>query len=590
MRARWFPIPVLLATGLLAVIGASTAAPATAPGRLALRVIPFPGTPDAAPSSAIIFSSLAPTEVHSVHVLGSRSGVHSGRLEALPDGAGTAFVPGRPFSAGERVQVGAELTSPAAGTAAGDPGATRLSFRFGVAVPAAQPASASDASSSAHTTGGPPTRSFHSARDLHPPVVSVSADPDRSSGDIFLTPSHSSQAGPMILNPQGQLVWFDSVRGAFNLQVQRYQGQPVLTWWQAGVGGNVIANRSYQRVAVVRAGHGYTTDAHDFEIASRGTAWLLGIDNVTANLTSVGGPSDGTVYDFVIQKVDIPTGTVLWEWHAYGHIPLNASYKRPRYGHYDAYHLNSLQQLPDGNLLVSSRSTWSVYKISTTTGRILWTLGGKYNQFKMRPGTHFEWQHDAQRSGNTLTLFDDADAPQEEGQSSAKELDLHVSARKVGLIHRYTHTPPLLSSAQGSTQLLPNGNVFVGWGTEPDFSEYTPGGRQIFRGSFPLSETSYRAFRFPWTGHPQDPPAVAITAGEHGAANVWASWNGATSVAAWRVRGGASCRSVLRTVAKVSRAGFETEITLRNPPACLQVQALNAAGEVLGTSSAQPVG
>src|SRR5947209_12451219 len=104
-----------------------------------LRVNPFPGTPDASPQSEIIFSALAQSDLASVTVVGSRSGRHTGHLITLPDHAGAAFVPDRPFTPGEHVRVMAALTSPQAGTASGPPGATHLTFSFSVLVPVAMP-------------------------------------------------------------------------------------------------------------------------------------------------------------------------------------------------------------------------------------------------------------------------------------------------------------------------------------------------------------------------------------------------------------------------------------------------------------------
>jgi hypothetical protein len=571
----------------------------SAHGSPALDVIPFPGTPDAAANSSIIFSSLTTSEVRSVIVRGSRSGVHRGHLQMLPQGAGTEFVPLRPFTPGERVRVIAHLNSRAAGTASGDSGATLLRFSFGVGVLAANAPPPPDGLPAATAARhGPPSRSFHSAPDLHPTAVSVSRDPDTTSGDIFIAPDHTAQRGPMILNAQGQLVWFLPVRGkAYNFAVQRYQGHRVLTWWQGHRGGadgeDVIMGHSYRVKAVVRAvGTGYSADLHDFQITPRDTAFINAVVPVRANLSSVGGPTNGYVWDNVIQEIDIATGKQLWSWHSYGHIPLNATHSLPHGSSYcDCFHLNSIQQLSDGNLLVSSRNTWSIYKISIKTGKILWTLGGHYNQFRRGTGAGWAWQHDAKRSGNTLTMFDDGAAPQVEQESAAKVLHLEVGKKTVTLAHRYYHRPPLLASAQGSTQLLPNGDVFVGWGTEPDFSEYTRGGKQIMTGSFPLGVTSYRAYRFIWRGRPVTPPALAVTTGSNGSANLWASWNGATDVASWRVLGGSSC-SALTPWTRVHRYSFETQIRLKHPPACVEVQALSSRRRVLphGTSAPRSVG
>jgi hypothetical protein len=466
-----------------------------------------------------------------------------------------------------------------------------LSFSFKVALsPSARGSRRAAASEKAAVAKIGPAQSFHSEPWLRPPAVSVSSDPDRSSGDIFLTPTHGPQRGPMIINRRGQLVWFmPRPHGvATNLEVQTYDGQPVLTWWEAGPGRgrDVIMNRSYRIVKVLRAGNGYTADSHEFQLTSGGTAFLNAVAPIRTNLTSVGGPSNGTVDDCIIQELDIKTGRVLWEWHSFGHVPVSDSYYRQSFTKpYDYFHLNSIQQLPGGNLLVSARNTWGVYEINRQTGKVIWTLGGKHSSFHAQPGAEFEWQHDARLHGSVLTMFDDAALPQEERQSSGKVLRLNLQSRTVRLVKRYTHSPPLLTGEEGNMERLPNRNLFVGWGAQPDFSEYTPGGRQIFNGSFALGVMSYRAYRFAWSGQPITRPAMAAARSSTGA-RLWASWNGATDVAWWRVLGGPS-PSRLRPL-KVSRAtGFETAITLPARPRYLAVQALDSGRRILRTSLTQ---
>src|SRR5579884_998874 len=246
----------ILLAGALAVFLVSRAqAGVSRPAPSALHVNPFPGTPDAAANSSIIFSSLTrASELWSVTVRGSRSGLHRGVTEALPQGSGVAFVPSHPFTPGERVQVIAHLSSPAAGTASGDPGATRLAFSFGVVVPAASPPAPSDPAgpaASASTASSASYLSFRSAPKLHPTKVNLPSDPDTTSGDIFISPDHTLQRGPIILNSLGQLVWFMPVAGKVsNFAVQSYQGKPVLTFWegpnQSGKDGyDVIMDSSY---------------------------------------------------------------------------------------------------------------------------------------------------------------------------------------------------------------------------------------------------------------------------------------------------------------------------------------------------------
>ena len=89
-------------------------------------------------------------------------------------------------------------------------------------------------------------------------------------------------------------------------------------------------------------------------------------------------------------------------------------------------------------------------------------------------------------------------------------------------------------------QALENGDWFVGWGQDPDFSEFNAAGALLLDAHFPPHTQSYRDFRFAWTGLPTEPPAFAIERAAGGAASVYASWNGATLVAAWRVLSGPS--------------------------------------------------
>jgi hypothetical protein len=582
---------LLVLTGALAALGTSASA-AWAAG---LHVIPFPGTPDAAPATQLIFSALRPAEIRSVQVIGSHSGRHRGHLSPLPAGAGTAFVPDRPFLPGERVRVHAGLASAAAGAAMGAPGSTTLRFAFTVGQAAslrsrtvtrtrAAPGRKSDAY---------PTLKFHSAPSLHPPAYTATGNPDQSSGDIFLSPTGSSSAGGMILDSHSQLVWYGQLKygQAVNLGVQHYRGHPVLTWFHGTIfgGKDVIMSRAYRKVAVVRAGNGYAADLHEFRITPRGTALIDAYVPVHRNLQAIGGPKHGTVFDCVIQELDIRTGRVLWEWHALGHVPLGDSYADVpnKLGIYDYFHLNSIQQLPGGNLLISARNTWGIYEIDRRTGRVIWTLGGKHSDFRPGHGTRFEWQHDARlHAHGILTLFDDADTPQEEPESSAKALRINTATMRVSLVQRYTHSPPILAAFGGGAQVLPNHNVFVSWGSSPQFSEFTSRGKQIFTASFVFGVGSYRAFRFRWVGQPRTKPSLAVSSASGGGVTLYASWNGATEVVAWRVLGGAS-QSSLTPVLRATRKDFETAIAVASSRPYFEVQALDARGRVLGTSRAQ---
>jgi Arylsulfotransferase (ASST) len=461
-------------------------------------------------------------------------------------------------------------------------------LRFSIAAVAAVVGCLTAAQASARPL---PLSSFHSLPGLRPPKVFVSGKvPDPRAGDIFGDAQNSIQAGPLILGPSGKLLWFDALpnRGfAHDVKVQSYRGQSVLTFWESYGGGiDVILDHSYQQIATVSAGNGFTTGNHEFQITPQGTALINAYRVIPANLRPVGGRRRGRLIDQAIQEVDIATGRVLWQWNALDHIRLTATYAgKPGARPYDYLHMNSIQQLPDGNLLVSARHTWAIYEISKQTGRIVWTLGGKRSTFRIGRGARFEWQHDARmQADGTVTVFDNGDGPYAaESQSRALRIRLNYKRRRATLVRAYMHRPPLLSKSEGAVQLLPDGNTFVGWGSEPYFTQFGRHGKQRFDAHFGPPLQSYRAFRFPWSGQPTTPPDVAAAATPSGT-RVFASWNGATEVASWRVLAGPSS-AALGPVGQFSWVDFETKMWVGSTQPYVAVQALGADGRVLGTSS-----
>ncbi len=385
---------------------------------------------------------------------------------------------------------------------------------------------------------------------------------------------------------------------ATNLAVQEYEGKPVLTWWQGnisihgfGLGEDVIADDTYTDIAHVRAGNGHQSDLHEFQLTPQGTALVTAYDPILCNLSSVGGPAYGGVTDSVFQEVDVKTGLVMYEWTSIDHVALEESYEPASRSSaadpFDFFHLNSISVDRDGSLLISSRNTWTVYKLGQQSGQIVWRLGGKHSSFKMGPATGTAWQHDPRELPNgSFSIFDNGSSPKAHDQSRAVVESVNPQSGTVTLVDRLTHTPPLLVESQGNVQALAGGDWFVGWGQEPFFSEFGPEGKLVFDAHFPVHDESYRAFRFAWTGTPAHPPAFAFAPAGAAGGTVYASWNGATEVASWRLLAGASASS-LSTIAQVPRSGFETAIPLPAGTAgpYLAVQALSAAGQVLGTSA-----
>jgi hypothetical protein len=343
-------------------------------------------------------------------------------------------------------------------------------------------------------------------------------------GDIFVAPSgdQSSYAnGPEILGPTGKVLWFHAVpagQEAADFRPQIYDGKPVLTWWQGtGLGGlstgtDYIYNDHYQQIAAVNAGNGYSADGHEFLITPWNTALILSYTTATANLTSIGGPADQTVIDGIVQEIDIKTGKVLFQWNSADHVPysqseqpLPASASTP----WDWFHINAVHLARGRSLLIDARDTWTTYNVSLRTGQIRWRLGGKDSTFTEQAapgqtldsaGEIFAWQHDPEQVGpNEFTFFDnDSAGTPLLSYSRAVTVRLNFRTKVATLVASDDQPAGLSAASQGNAQTTANGDLFVGWGALPYFSEFSRSGQLTFNAEFPAGVNTYRAYQDPW--------------------------------------------------------------------------------------------
>jgi hypothetical protein len=423
------------------------------------------------------------------------------------------------------------------------------------------------------------------------------------------------QGGPMVLDSKGHYVWLKAATKAapdtLNLQVQRYQGKPVLTYWDGTVsntgemlGSWHVLNDRYKEIAKIPPIiDGWQPSGHEFSITSAGTALTTGYRYLQhRDLSSKGGGTDQTLLDSGVVEVDIKTGKIVKAWSADDHIPMAdavppANPNSP--AAYDPWHINSIDVDKDGNWLVSMRNTWAIYKINSTTGAIIWTLGGKSSNFAIPDNVAFAFQHDARWLPNgDMSIFDNdccAFMPQPSGppkaappvhgsQSRGLEFKVDENAKTVSMVTE-NKLYDLISGTQGNRQVLSNGNVMVGWGQQPFYSEYSKTGTLLLSVRYPDADESYRAYRYVWKGNPATKPAAAArVAGRR--TRVYASWNGATEVAAWRIWAGPTSRKLKLVAKRVAKGGFETAKTIKSAGPIVKVQALNKKGRVIGTSRA----
>jgi hypothetical protein len=557
-----------------------------------LVVTPMPGSRDAMPQTQLSFLGAPGRALSGLSVVGSETGLHVGALEPYSQGDGESFVPSAPFAPGETVSV--------AGVWNGGGGAQSFAYTFTVGDP--------DPIARLPEPGKPngphgSVLQFVSAPGIEPAAFSVTVNSAAAQrdGDIFLAAYPGPGAtGPAIFDPHGSLVWFKPLPlGTFaaDVRVQRYGGRRVLTWWQGtiskhgfGLGVGEIYSPSYRRIATVHGGDGVAEDLHDLVLEPDGAALITVWKPLYCDLSAVGGPADGAVYDASFQDIDIGTGLVRNEWDSLDHVPVAASYmpasRASAAWPYDWFHLNSVAPAADGSLVISARSTWAVYDLDRASGAVRWQLGGRQPSFTMGPGTLTAWQHDAEPLGGDLvSLFDNGGPPSGLSHSRGLVVAVDPATHTASLVTSVAISTPIFAQTQGDLERLPDGNWWIGWGNVNESSEVSADGRQLFEAHTPAGSESYRTLRFPWTAWPASRPQVAVRRAAQGGLRVFVSWNGSTQVARWRLEAGRSARA-LKPLRDVARSGFETVIAAPASARVVRVAALDARGRVLAASPA----
>jgi len=245
----------------------------------------------------------------------------------------------------------------------------------------------------------------------------------------------------------------------------------------------------------------YGLDSHEL--------WLTGTPgNVVAqyftyegrpgDLSSLGGPASGTVWGHhLVRQV---AGQLVFNWNAWNYYSI-ADWIEPTGVNppNDFDHTNALDFDLDSNYIVSFRAMGAIDKIDRATGRILWQLGGRLNQFTLTgdPLGEFSGQHCVRVLPNGHLLMFDNGLGRVAFNSRAVEYAIDEQAKTATMVWQYLPMPSVYSAIVGSVQRLANGNTVVEFGTTGLIDEVDPSGTLVARGTFTFhgNSNAYRAIR-----------------------------------------------------------------------------------------------
>jgi hypothetical protein len=253
-------------------------------------------------------------------------------------------------------------------------------------------------------------------------------------------------------------------------------------------------------------------DFHDAQLLPNGHYLLQGAYARQADLSSIGGPANATIWDDVVQELT-PEGWLVWQWDAYDHIEINEVGQHWRSTilahpspYYDVFHMNSVEQTGD-NILLSFRHLDAVYDVKRSTGAVVWKLGGEPRNPALPGvqltilndiygGNHFSGQHIARLlADGTVTLHDNQSDMHRPPRAVRFRIDLAAGTAR--LIEQVTDPAVTDSGCCGSAVKLPTGNWVIDWGLNPYVTELTPAGLRVFRLTF-SGLFAYRAFPIPF--------------------------------------------------------------------------------------------
>ena len=399
--------------------------------------------------------------------------------------------------------------------------------------------------------------------------------------------------GPHIYDGQGELIWsgtslFDSFN-IFDFRPMEINGEMMFTATYKREDAGLIIDSSYQIRKMVHWPGGHNAaNMHEFTLFDGGNKALVLTREShqlgKAQSQALGHEANCHVNTNGLLELDITTSppSTLFNFSLIEHISVDEiTYPSERNvselcrDGWDANHCNSVDRFENGDYLVSCRHTDALYKISRESGKIVWRLGTTRSDFEFDKNARFSRQHHARvlnhnETHTIISLFDNARGESLDAATyeHSRGLILSLHEGRADVMAEYARPDHKYSTSRGSLEVLPNGNVFMGWTFDSRISEHSADGRLLMEARLPPKKNSYRSYKSPWVGRPSDPPDAwsrAVDAAgplQRLSTEIYVSWNGATEVAQWNVYRSNAQGLKVDLIKSAAKTGFETSVKI----------------------------
>lgn len=288
----------------------------------------------------------------------------------------------------------------------------------------------------------------------------------------------------------GRLVWYREFVGeGWAVEAKQQANGHITVFLGRSYGWQPDAGRYVEVAADGEIVGSYTshmvpyTDPHDllltFDDMGFPVAHLLGYALRRVDMSSLGWPSDTTLAVHVIERQEAGATRLVWDaGDHYSAVDWPSATPRPT----DLVHPSSLEIDHDGNYYVSLQAINEIVKIDGRTGRTLWRLGGRRNDFTILndPLDGFRGQHSVRVLENgDLLLFDNRRG---ESPAAARVVQYALDTQRMTarMVWTFAPSPPIASPIMGSVQRLARGNTLVGFAVAGRIVEVDPQARILW--------------------------------------------------------------------------------------------------------------
>jgi len=211
-----------------------------------------------------------------------------------------------------------------------------------------------------------------------------------------------------------------------------------------------------------------------------------------------GSEKDGIMWGYALKEIN-PEGKVVWDWLPHEHLDFELDAITPLCPRYLWPGFNSIDELPDGDIIACSFHTSNLYIISKETGEVKWRWGQNKISFPHDP--HML------SNGNIIVLDNgrfhtDVYFPPD----FSRIVEVNPATNEIEWVYKAGNPVDFYTTYIGGCQRLPNGNTLICEGAMGRFFEVSPKGELVWEyinpfyaqagGNFGLNNSVYRCFRY----------------------------------------------------------------------------------------------